>query len=133
VISRFLPSFTRPPRSTENQFRGATEASGRAGTRVRVAADLKCHLCGRLAGVIESSEYPRPKSVHFRTRDSSDPDLVRDWHRLRCMTCGGSLFVDAIEKLVVRSEPEVEELFRSERRRGHPAQESRGWARHGAN
>ena len=58
--------------------------------RTFVLADLKCYLCGALAGSIE------------RERGSTVPTMPS---RVRCPRCGGSVYVDQVEIVDRRIEP----------------------------
>lgn len=58
--------------------------------RTFVLADLKCYMCGALAGSIE------------RERGSTVPAMAS---RVRCPRCGGSVYVDQVEIVDRRIEP----------------------------
>ncbi len=94
--------------------------------RVKIAADLKCHLCGRSAGVIESDKFPFPGRVRLRTQGNPELTIVSNWRALRCPTCGGSLFADDVERVYVRREFTARELFGPDTRRRRQRQERPG-------
>ena len=87
-------------------------------------ADLKCYMCGSVAGSIES-EQP-----FLATAQANRPVVVRragmpqqavpvvNWKSLRCDRCGGPLFLDEVEVVTRRYE---EYNWLDERpRRGRP-------------
>ena len=87
--------------------------------RTRVTAELKCYLCGRLAGHVESTG-PVPAGY---TLLSSVPgplqtaDIGDDWRRVRCPTCGAPVFLDDVRTLRERVEPDPRQLWVNEPRR----------------
>ena len=83
-------------------------------TRSRIIAHLKCHMCGRSAGAVEGNgdRFPKP--------GPGDIAPVGNWRKLRCETCGGSLYVDEVEKVHVHKELTAEQLFGSEPRKTRP-------------
>ncbi len=95
-------------------------------SRVKIAAVLKCHLCGRSAGVIESDKFPFPARVRLRTPGNAELTVVSNWRALRCPTCGGSLFADEVERVYVQREFTAGELFGPETRRGRQRKERPG-------
>ena len=62
--------------------------------RTFVLADLKCYLCGTLAGSLERERQRGVTSVG-----------AWDTSRFRCPRCGGSVYVDQIEIVDRRVEP----------------------------
>ena len=84
----------------------------------RVVAEVKCHLCGRVAGSLERQRSPLATPVVFRPR-SSDGAAVRvsNWAKLRCQACGGTLYLDQVQMVRERAEPTPEQLWGSEPRR----------------
>jgi hypothetical protein len=69
-------------------------------------ADLKCYLCGAVAGSIESDHpFTGPtanRPVQLRRPGEAEPSQVGDWHRLRCTRCAGPLFLDESEVITRR-------------------------------
>jgi hypothetical protein len=61
-----------------------------------------------------------PTYVLFRKHGTREPILVGNWRKLRCETCGGSLYIDEIEKVQARKELTAEQLFGRESRRQSP-------------
>jgi hypothetical protein len=87
-----------------------------------VVADLKCHLCSRRVAHIEADRLPVPKSVTVRIPGDPHARLVTDWTRLRCPTCGGSVYLDEIVARRQRVELDRDELWAGMRRRRRRSQ-----------
>jgi hypothetical protein len=91
--------------------------------RTYYVADLKCYMCGGVAGSIESEQpFTRAASagnlVSLRQPGSQQPLQIANWQRLRCDRCGGPLFLDETEVVTRRYE---EYNWLEERpRRGRP-------------
>lgn len=84
-----------------------------------LVGELVCHLCGTVAGSIQSEHHPLPRSVQFTPGGSTEFTSVADWRRLRCARCRGSLFLEGLEVVRRRSEPL--DIWNEERpRRGRP-------------
>ncbi len=102
------PGYAPPPVA-----RRVTEAS--------VIANLKCHLCARVAGVLEGDRLVSPNRLLFRKQGTGESTRIANWRELRCEACGGTLYLDEIEEIRVRKdEPTAEQLFGPEPRRGRP-------------
>src|SRR5437899_6255493 len=74
--------------------------------RTFFVADLKCYMCGSVSGSVESEQsltgaaaLARPVLLRQAGRDQPVP--VVNWRRLRCVRCGGPLFLD--ENAIVTS------------------------------
>jgi hypothetical protein len=79
--------------------------------RTFFVADLKCYLCGSVAGSVESeqsfSTIPAGAArnagpVQLRRPGHDHPVRVLDWRRLRCDRCGGPLFLDETDVITRR-------------------------------
>jgi len=75
--------------------------------RTFFVADLKCYLCGSVAGSIESEQSltAPPHEVHpvlMRQPGRDQPVQVLNWTRLRCDRCGGPLFLDETDVVTRR-------------------------------
>jgi len=58
-------------------------------------ADLKCYLCGSVAGSIESEQSPTSqRTVMLRQPGAATAVRVQDWRQMRCVRCGGPLYLD---------------------------------------
>jgi hypothetical protein len=87
-------------------------------------ADLKCYMCGSVAGSIESEQsfgpaaHARRPVLLRRVGLPEQPVQVLNWRTLRCDRCGGPLFLDEVEEITRRYE---EYNWLDERpRRGRP-------------
>jgi hypothetical protein len=72
-------------------------------------ADLKCYLCGGIAGSIESEQTLEPgvhgvRPVLLRKSGESHVAQVADWRRLRCVRCSGPLYLDESDVVVRRTD-----------------------------
>jgi hypothetical protein len=76
--------------------------------RTFFVADLKCYMCGSVAGSIESEQslgsagVGNPVSLRQAGREEAQP--VANWKRLRCDRCGGPLFLDETDVVTRRYE-----------------------------
>ena len=81
-------------------------------------AEAKCYMCGTVAGSVESSHTPIPRSVLFRRNGQAEALPLLDWRRLRCERCKGPIFLDDADVVTRRHE---EYNWLEERpRRGRP-------------
>src|SRR5438105_6562595 len=73
--------------------------------RTYVLADLKCYMCGALAGHIQREQGDATARVAIER--AGKVGLIGSWEtsRLRCPRCGGSVYVDQVEIVDRRSEP----------------------------
>jgi len=70
-------------------------------------ADLKCYLCGSVAGSIESQQsltaaVRNGQPVGLRRPGQTKATPVLDWQRLRCDRCGGPLYLDESDVITRR-------------------------------
>ena len=77
--------------------------------RTFYVADLKCYMCGSVAGSLESEQEFNQLSaagrpVLLRQTGQDHPVQVGNWRRLRCDRCGGPLFLDEIDLVTRRYE-----------------------------
>ena len=86
-----------------------SEVSTKPARRTFFVADLKCYMCGSVAGSIESEQsltvaahVPRP--VVMRQAGRAQPVEVLNWRQLRCDRCGGPLFLDEADVITRRYE-----------------------------
>ena len=90
--------------------------------RTFYVADLKCYMCGSVAGSIESeqdfSRAAPAQTMQLRQAGREEPTQIANWRRLRCDRCGGPLFLDETDVITRRYE---EYNWLDERpRRGRP-------------
>jgi len=91
--------------------------------RTFFVADLKCYMCGSVAGSIESEQSltvatHAPHPVLLRQPGRTQPVQLLNWKHLRCDRCGGPLFLDEVDIITRRYE---EYNWLDERpRRGRP-------------
>jgi hypothetical protein len=71
-----------------------TETQSKPMRRTFFVADLKCYMCGSVAGSIES-EQSLTVAPHVP---------VLNWRQLRCDRCGGPLFLDEVDVVTRRYE-----------------------------
>jgi DNA-directed RNA polymerase subunit RPC12/RpoP len=83
-----------------------------------VEADVKCYLCGALAGVIEADREREPRRVLFRRPGERVAAALRDVRHIRCPRCGGATFLD--EVTVVTRRIETTNWLEDRPRRGRP-------------
>jgi hypothetical protein len=77
--------------------------------RTVYTADLKCYMCGSVAGSIESEQALAGLAVPgmpvlLRQTGRDQPIAIANWRRLRCDRCGGPLFLDETEVITRRYE-----------------------------
>jgi hypothetical protein len=80
---------------------------GKPQRRTFFVADLKCYMCGSVAGSIESEQSltagpGNPVLLRQAGRDAAVQ--VPNWRRLRCDRCGGPLFLDETDIVTRRYE-----------------------------
>ncbi len=91
--------------------------------RTFYVADLKCYMCGSVAGSLESEHdfHQIAAAAHMvllRQTGRDQPVQIGNWRQLRCDRCGGPLFLDEIDLITRRYE---EYNWLDERpRRGRP-------------
>ena len=101
---------------TQAESRGEdpNETTGRAA----FLAELQCFLCGSLAGSIESDRTPLPANGVWHPAGGGAAVPVTDWRQMRCNRCGGALFAESVDAVILRDGSE--ELRREVPRRGRP-------------
>jgi hypothetical protein len=83
-----------------------------------VEADIKCYLCGALAGVIECDRERNPRIVSLRRPGDNVATRIADFKRVRCPRCGGTTFLDDVT--VVTRRIETTNWLEDRPRRGRP-------------
>ena len=73
-------------------------------------ADLKCYMCGSVAGSIESEQPFTDAAVAHRPvllrryGPAQSPVQVQNWRTQRCDRCGGPVFLDEVVEITRRYE-----------------------------
>ncbi len=96
----------------------STSDSSKPSVRTLVVADVKCYLCGTISGRIESDRQPLPRSVTFHKAGEEKALPVLDWRRLRCVRCGGPIYLDDAD--VITQRIETYNWLEERPRRGRP-------------
>ena len=86
-----------------------TEIFSKPLRRTFFVADLKCYMCGSVAGSVESEQAltAAPHSsgpVLVRQAGSATSTTVPNWRHMRCDRCGGPLFLDESDVIIRRYE-----------------------------
>jgi hypothetical protein len=71
---------------------------------IKLRAELKCYLCGRTAGELESMSGSLPRFQRFRPAPGMESLLGRELREARCPRCGGGLFIEEVERVYFLSE-----------------------------
>jgi len=83
-----------------------------------VEADIKCYLCGTLAGAIECDRERNPSRVVFRPVGAPAATAIDDVSHIRCPRCAGATYLDDVTVLTRRIE--TLEWLEDQPRRGRP-------------
>ena len=82
------------------------QATPKPQRRTFFVADLKCYMCGSVAGSIESEQsftgVGQAAQVKLRQAGREEAVQVANWRRLRCDRCGGPLFLDETDVITRR-------------------------------
>jgi hypothetical protein len=97
--------------SEQGQNGGGRAYGSSPGVHFRAVGELKCYLCGRLAGVIEAGRLPFPIQVVLRTPGEGKTNLVADWRRLRCAACGAGVYLDEVHRVRDHIEPDRSQVW----------------------
>jgi DNA-directed RNA polymerase subunit RPC12/RpoP len=88
---------------------------------IKLRAELKCYLCGRLVGELEGIAGRGPRFQSFRPAPGMDSLLGLELKKARCPQCGGGLFVDEVERVYFMSERPLKPEKRGRKPRRRPA------------
>lgn len=66
---------------------------------IKLRAELRCYLCGRLAGELEGPAGSWPRIQNFRPAPGMESLLGVTHREARCPRCGGGLFMDEVERV----------------------------------
>lgn len=82
------------------------QATPKPQRRTFFVADLKCYMCGSVAGSVESEQsltgIGQASQVMLRQAGREEAVQVANWRRLRCDRCGGPLFLDETDVITRR-------------------------------
>ena len=88
---------------------------------IKLRADLKCYLCGRYAGELEGTSGRWPSFQRFRPAPGMESLVGLAMKDARCPRCGGTLFVDEVERIYQISERPLKPEKRGRKPRRRPA------------
>ena len=72
----------------------------------KLRADVKCYMCGRMAGELSRLVSSKGQHAEFRLLSADESLPAKAWRRTRCACCGCGLFLDEVEKIyLVSSRP----------------------------
>jgi hypothetical protein len=88
---------------------------------IKLRAELKCYLCGRTAGELESMPgHPRTAYQGFRPAPGMESLLGTRLRDARCRGCGGGLFIDEVERVYLISSRALKPEKRGRKPRRRP-------------
>ena len=82
---------------------------------MRLRADVHCYHCGQVSGTWEWLAATRPEQGVFRAQDPAATVGAVSLRTLRCLRCGGPVFLDVVEPVV-----ELPKITIERPRRGRP-------------
>ena len=59
--------------------------------------ELRCLLCGRIVGTLETRQWPCHGAALLRLDSGPQAVPVADWSRLRCASCGGNVYAEEVQ------------------------------------
>ncbi len=70
---------------------------------MRLKAEIRCYLCGEVSGTWEwlAATGPQQGTIRALRDDHSQPGVSLT--RVRCLRCGGSVYLDAVEPVRVNA------------------------------
>lgn len=68
-----------------------------------VRADVKCYYCGHVSGQVQGDPTDPRTRWSFHPVPGSDVQSVSARNSIRCLRCGGPVFLDEIEAIRPRS------------------------------
>jgi hypothetical protein len=71
---------------------------------IKLRADLKCYMCGRIVGELEARGGRQTRFMGFRPAPGMESLLGTQLSEARCPLCGGGLFIDEVERVYFLSE-----------------------------
>lgn len=88
---------------------------------IKLRAELKCYLCGRIAGELEGKPGPKPQFYGFHPAPGMEGLLDPYGREARCPCCGGGLYIDEVERVYTISTRPLKPEKRGRKPRRRPA------------
>jgi hypothetical protein len=71
---------------------------------IKYRAELKCYLCGRTAGELETMVGDGPSAPRFQPMPGMESLVGKSMREARCPLCGGTLFIEDVERVYFLTE-----------------------------
>ena len=71
---------------------------------IKYRAELKCYLCGRTAGELETRADEVPSTPRFHPMPGMESLVGQSLREARCPLCGGTLFIEDVERVYFLSD-----------------------------
>jgi hypothetical protein len=88
---------------------------------IKLRAELKCYLCGRVAGELESSSGRSARFERFNPAPDVESDPLAPSRPAQCPRCGGGLFIDEVERVYLISTRPLKPEKRGRKPKRRPA------------
>jgi hypothetical protein len=88
---------------------------------IKYRAELKCYLCGRTAGELETVSNDPPSPPRFRPAPGMESLVGQQMREARCPLCGGTLFIEDVERVYFLSDRPLKPEKRGRKPRPRPA------------
>lgn len=88
---------------------------------IKLRAELKCYLCGRVAGELESSGGRTERFERFNPAPDVNLGSPAPPRPAQCPRCGGGLFIDEVERVFLISTRPLKPEKRGRKPKRRPA------------
>lgn len=88
---------------------------------IKLRAELKCYLCGRVAGELEGQAGQAPRFDRYTPAPDLPASAENRSRPSRCPRCSGGLFVDEVEQVYLISNRPLKPEKRGRKPRKRPA------------
>ena len=88
---------------------------------IKLRAELKCYLCGRTAGELETAAGQEGTRRTFRPAPGMELLVGIELRKARCLGCGGGLYIEEVERVYFLSERPLKPEKRGRKPRRRPA------------
>jgi hypothetical protein len=88
--------------------------------RVYYELEIKCLLCSRSIGFLETSKASGISGILKVPRKPNSTSHIKNWQDLRCEDCKGTVYADTIVEHIDREKTELSEAFPKPRRGRSP-------------